>query len=445
MKSPIMKTLLLFLLVVSLTANAWLWRRGFVAGGDVAPRTEAVAVSGPNDAHHPATASATDRVETSARGLLPIEALNAFNSASNPAALRDALRAAGADDATVRAILEGILRRRFADELAKLHILRMRTMWWRVGVSPIGSENPRMVNEIITTPMRALFGPDPLELAEAEGRFAFLPPEKRRLLAVIDFDYADLLGQERTAVYNDRTKAEIEAQQLLAQERRRDILAALSPTERAEYELRFSGTAAMVSQRLATFAGTEEDFRALKPALDTFDAAAKAIPRDQNFSAAYTALQQQTMDQLVGAMGRDRALEFIWSGQGAYAATVQAVQKAGLPGATAAQVYQLAAETGQKAAAIHYDTSLSTEQKRAALTALQQSTEPALNALVPGNARTALPREATVWLTGLSSGSYLRYQPTLLSSGFMTMPATITAAPVGAAPSPIPLPRGSGG
>ena len=440
-----MKTLLLTFLAVSLAANAWLWRRGTAPRTGAALEVGAVAAGGANAARSTTTAPASDRAAAHPSGLLPIDVLNAFNGASDPAALRDALRAAGADEALVRALLEGILRRRLADELLKLHVLRMRTMWWRVGVSPIGSENPRMVNEFVTAPMRALFGPDPLELTEAEGRFAFLPAEKRRLLAAIDFDYAELLGRERTAAYNDRSKAELDAQQLLAQERRRDILAALSPEERAEYDLRFSGTAAMVSRRLATFAGTEEDFRALKPALDAFDTAAKAIPQDQNFSAAYVALQQRTMDQLASTMGRDRALEYIWSGPGGYAATVQAVQKAGLPIVTAAQVYQLAAETGQKAAAIHYDTSLSTEQKRAALTTLQQSTQPALDAIVPGNARAALPRDATAWLTALGSGSYVRYQPTLLSSGLTTMPATIATTPVGTAPSPIPLPRNPGG
>jgi hypothetical protein len=417
-----MKTAIMLLLFCSLGANVWLWARRQAAP----PHAAAVA---------PKPAAA---IEPS----LPIAALEA----ADPAELRAALQRAGADEATTRAVLEGVLRRRQREKLAALRSARLRHGWWRDGRSALAADT-RAAKAIGLDALAGLLGRDPRDIADAEARYLFLPPEKRRRLALIDLDYAELgIGRSLQSVASDATRTEAEQQRLLIDERRRDVFAALTPEERAEYELRFSGVAGLLARRLDAMNGTEADYRALKPLLEDFQARAGALPRgDPAFGARYAELQQQAAEQLAAAVGYDHARQYLWAGyQNDYAPLRRAAEAAQLPPETPVRVMELAEEVGRAAAKIHDDPAVPAEQKRAALLALQQHTQASLDALLPISAQQTLPADGLRWLKELSSGRYYELTPSVSGSGSYSVFTISDPPPAKRAASALLLPPAGG-
>ena len=423
-----MKRIIFLLLALSLTANGWMLIR---RGGDAATvETPAVASAAPVARVTPADAS----LDAAASRLTKLDS-------ADPAELRDALRAAGFDEPSVRAVIGGALRARHRAQVSQWRIERLRNAWWLGGASAPGGPPAPAQREHVLEPMRALFGRDPLDLADAEARYDFLPEAKRRLLALIDLDYNELRARApRAAQTAAATKAERDEAELLARERRNDVLAALTPEERAEYELRFGGTAAQSARRFAAMQVTEREFRAVKPFIDAHREAAAALP-SQAAPSRRAELEQRTMDSLVSAIGYDRTLDYVWSMHGGYRDAADLLREHQLPEANAARLYQLAAETGAQATAIHADAERSAERKRAELLALQQSIRPQFEALVPPALQPKLPAAARDWFALLGEGSYKVFRPVLVGAAYsesiplrITAPARGLALPVGALP-----------
>jgi hypothetical protein len=419
------KTIALFL-VVSLSANAWLLLRP-------SPPVPAAAIA-TRARPSPANAASSDNAAL-VRALAHVDP-------TEPDALVQSLRAAGASDETTRATLDGVLRQNYRAAVSAWRIERFRNAWWK-GAGR-GNAGMPVLRTLVSDPAKKILGPDPLDIADAAVRYDFLPPEKRRLLALIDLDYAELLKPGSGTFGRAATKAEATEEQLLVQERRKDVLAALSPAERTEYDLRFSGTAVLNAERFAHLNVTESEFRTLKPLLDEYQSAFRAAMVQSNYGPEAIAVEQRTVDQIVGALGYDRALEYLWHVSGAYDDVVAVMRDLNQPARVAARVFQLGAETGERAAAIHYDPSLTAEQKKAALLTLQESVRPQLDALVPPAAQTRLPEPAIGWFQLLGEGRYEQMRPTLYGNGRGSVPPVSVTSPTSRPARPMPLARPSG-
>jgi hypothetical protein len=398
-----MKRILFLLLGVSLATNGWLlWSRG----------QQRVAAP----AREPALASTKPPASAAASSTL-VSSVVALESAG-PEALVGTLRATGAEESVVRAMFEGLLRRRHQEKLAAVRAERARSAWWRAGQT-VQAGDAALLKEMVTAPLERLFGRNPLDVADAESRYSFLSPEKRRQLAQIDLDYAEMLARMPQIPVGSQTPAEVREQRLLADERRKDIVAALTPDERAEYDLRFSGTAGIVGNRAKTMVATEADYRAFKPVMDDFNERSNALPRGANFPvAAYEELQRDAASQLVEKLGYDRTLEYLWSGYASFYGPLRRAADSGqLAADSPGKVMELAFDTGRRAAAVHEDATLNLDQKRAALVALQQTVRAQLDALLPAEVRRGLPADALRWWSELGAGRYAFMQPSLLSSG----------------------------
>ncbi len=421
-----MRAFLAILIATSLTANAWLaWR---VASNPGMPE------SGMEAAAPPVTANAAPSV-----GVVPLDELETADAAT----CRDRLRAAGADDAMTRAIIEGMLQQRYRDQLKTIRVGRSQGAWWRGDARSTSSDEGRLQKEMVRNPVREALGRDPLDVSDAEKRYDFLPSEKRRLLAEIALDYEDLGATGAGWISGNSTQADLDKQRLLADERRRDVLAALTPKERAEYDLRFEGSAGLLSGRLAVMRGSEQEFRALRPLLDATQAGANSIPRGDGFVPAFAEFNQQELDKIAAAIGPERALDYQWSGPGLYAELVRFAEERGLPGNTGARIMQLAAETGAQASAIHYDTTVPAGEKGAALQRLQTEVRRDFDRLVPEPLRVELPAQAVDWFNMLAEGRYMGFTPSLLGTGTgVTAATSILTAARGRAWSPPPRPQG---
>lgn len=350
------------------------------------------------------------------------------------ASLRDEMRREGFDEATVRGIIAGTLRTRFRIKATTWKVDQAFKEWWKPTRMPLDEQL-----KIIDRPLVELLGHDPLDLAERELRYDFLPLEKRRLLATIDLDYAQMnleMGPPRgtPSLSSDRDQ-----QSLLQNEHRKDVLAALTPEERAEYELRF--TRVPGAGRFGAMEATEEEFRAIKPLLLQNLEQLQALPRDQGLATASLALEQATLDEIVARIGFDRAVQYQWAGTPSHSELVMALREEGLPRENAAEILQLAAEIGIQAAEANLDPALSTEQKGSALRRLQEQAAPKLDALIPVEIREKLPRQTLGWYAALGEGTY--YPPRAFFSLRMTAPpvAVSTTQPDQGPRRVPPLPR----
>jgi hypothetical protein len=406
-----MKRFFLLLLATSLTANAWFYFRATT--------------------HAPASPS-PDAIPRVANAIVPSEPnaivrlLGTLDQA-DPEKLRDELRRAGVDESSVRGLVEGALRSRYNAQVATFDMDLLKT-WWNRGASLTGRPGPLSARVMIDEPLAALLGRDPLDIADAEARYDFLSPEKARRIALIDLDYTELRRKSpRTAQTSAATKTEIEEQRLLARERQKDIVSALTPEERAEYELRFGGTAARNARRFSAIQVTEQEFRAVKPILDGLE---EQRAGKRHGSLEYAEVEQHAVDNIVRAVGYERALDFIWGDDsGPYARTARLLRDANRPVGNAVQLLQLAAETGVKAAAIHDDTTLAAEGKRAALAALQQETRPRLDTLVPPELQSKLDSHAITWFRILGEGRYQIQRPIVIGGGWSIGPEIPVSSP----------------
>ena len=427
-----MKALLTLLLAMSLTANAWLFLRPFGGG-----HASEVANLRSAQSAHLSTGKGPDFPVADAKLLAALDTTDLV-------LLRDQLRAAGVDDPSIRGVIEGALRQRYREQVSAWRVERLRTAWWRGGRSAPGESAPSQ-RKLVDDQLRTLLGPDPLDLADAEVRYDFLSPEKRRLLAMIDLDYAELQARVPAARTNAALKSDLDQQQLLTKERQKDLIAALTPDERAEYDLRFSSSAVLNSRRFATIEVTEPEFRIIEPIVDALQQQESGLPNDAKLLATRAGIEQRTMDKLVAVLGYDRAIDYVWGvDSGPYVDTVSLLHEANLPTTNASHLLQLAAETGIQAAAIHADMSSTPEQKRTALAALQQSVRPQLDALVPPAIQAKLPESAISWFTIMSDGQYQMYRPVMYGSGWMVPSSFSVMTPPKEPRSAVPLPRAPG-
>lgn len=356
-----------------------------------------------------------------------VEAL-ATLAAGEPTVLRDRLRTAGVSERTARGIVEGILRRRYRETLSAQRAEQMRTAWWQDSSwwwqSAITQGPPRFVDdrkllrEMVLDPLDRLFGPDADDVAEQEAAFEFLPTEKRIAFAAMERNYATAMSRLAGSEQNSPAGSSVIRAR---DEKKAELLATLSPAERAEYDLHFSNTAVALHDRMNLLGATEAEYRAVM----------SVIPGSNGTERVFLtpAQEEQAGQQLVAALGYERALDYVWSGAREYPTYVQVAREAGLPADTAARVLELAAETTDRASAIHQDVTRSIADKRAALAALQAQVRPDLDALLPPAQQQRIGGDALTWFTALANGGY-RFIPTgvAIGSGTVVMAGNASVA-----------------
>lgn len=357
-----------------------------------------------------------------------LKELAAFDE-TDLAGARDRLRALGASEETVFAAIDGVMRINFYRLTRNTEIENIKNGWWR---GDPASVNKPGWGKLAEAPFFALMGYDPHDIIDFSSRFDFLPKEKAETLSKIAVDYYGLYL--RVA---EEPNPSLQANDLTIAERRADVVKLLTPEELAEYDLRFSDNAAQNARRFAKMQASEQEFRTISPLLDRLQQEQAAAARDAAIPAAQRAtaqreLEQKALDELVGAVGLERAADFLWTGTNILLAdTTTGTSSVISSTPNAPRVLQLASETGVQAAAIHNDPALSAEGKRAALVALQQATQPKLDQLLPPADRANLTPGALQWFDSLARGEYYTFAPRLAggSATMIASPASISGPP----------------
>jgi hypothetical protein len=181
--------------------------------------------------------------------------------------------------------------------------------WWRSANSGKSREQELVAQRELSDALVALLGYDPLGFGGANSELlSFLPPAKREALRRITQDYDEMMAKfSATGIQlpSDREKL-----RLLRAERERDIAAALTPAEFADYELRMSPSAANVRARFGDALESEDDFRKVFALQKAYD---EKFPSD-SFTGRVTpemmqqrsAAERQLQDDIRAALGDDR-------------------------------------------------------------------------------------------------------------------------------------------
>src|SRR5215216_5492400 len=184
-----MKKLIWVLLGISVAVN--LWQKSYADAVNSSESTDPAlnppAKNSPSDkTAAPAAAEMTPEMARQVATL--IEAIVKIDS-RDPAGARDQLRAAGADEATVYAVVDGILRIRYYREKRQAEMDNIRNGWWLGDPGGYGQPNSPSWAKMVLDPELQLLGYDPHDVKDLAARFDFLPPEKAQTLAKMMVDY----------------------------------------------------------------------------------------------------------------------------------------------------------------------------------------------------------------------------------------------------------------
>ncbi|MDQ6630500.1 MAG: hypothetical protein M3Y82_01940 [Verrucomicrobiota bacterium] len=241
----------------------------------------------------------------------------------------------------------------------------------------------------------AILGPDALEKLKkyqiwggeesAERKLAFLAEEKRKKLRQLQEKYFDL-EQSATEWNSAGVVTEETTQKLaaLAKQRRAEIESLLTPEELTELDLRTSDTAERLRQELNGFHPSEQEFRALFAIRKNLEDQMNANTdiRDPNVLQTRVETQKQLAEKAKSQLGEPRYDEYLRSQDIDYQNILRMTEYFGLPEKAASDVYDLKKQDEKMAQNILANTSVTDEQKNAALEQSQKETEQKLKEIL---------------------------------------------------------------
>jgi hypothetical protein len=350
-----MKPLLFVLLAASLAANIVLALRSGRSPSSVAtsaPSSSATATAAPEAAGQTATGSVAISNSrgggTAAVAPAPVGAVwrSAVTEADLHRVVAD-LRAAGYPPEIVRAVMQQLLKTRFAAREPNAG----QPYWKHSNQTPDAVAAQNAVNNERRELLEALLGDDarPSAMLDAETRLRRYGPiseEKIDLLAKIERDYNEMSAEAwakrrgNIVVSNDTL---MQTQQLMEQEKFADMAAVLTPEELREYELRNSQAARTLINNLRNVDITETEYARLYQAQKAFnDANPRRTTMDaSSFSQRQTA-QMALNEEARTVLGDERFYPYLEGSDYQYASVAKAfVAHPAVTPAVAYQVYQL--------------------------------------------------------------------------------------------------------
>jgi len=333
------------------------------------------------------------------------------------------LRAAGFTSALVTAIVNAKVEERFAVRWKALAGQIEETPYWKPGptegmnnraffeeYSQISRERMRLMRELLGQEGLAWAGSDPT--AAQQRQYGNLSPAKIDLLQRINDDYAEMTSQVRAATMGITLPEDREKLALLEREKRADLAAFLTPQELADYEMRSSPLTGRLRTPLTIMDASEEEFRTIFQVQQQF-ADTLHLTMDNVGATTFAQrreAQQQVADQLKAAMGEQRYAEFARASNYEFQGLYRLAQRENVPMTAAVQAYDLRFGVAEQSQQIYADRNLTTDQKRAALQTLANSTKAQILGTLGPTVGEGYVRTAR-WLTSLENGGIATLGP----------------------------------
>jgi hypothetical protein len=332
----------------------------------------------------------------------------------DPAALRDALRAAGLPEDFVRSIVQARIWRAYTARLRALYPAPdPNRPYWRNDVNRFRltaeqrAEQRKLLREQQAV-IKQVLGASNDAVNAAGDRYGFLPEDKRQQLRQIESDYDDLIGEVSDGMAEFPLKSDQEKLRYLQDEKKRDIEAMLSPAEKEELELRTSPTAAEVRAKYGSALNSEDQYKAVYQLQKTFDDQWRGSPGDPK---ARVAAQQQLDDQIKAIVGPDAFTQLAHGHDSDYESAAVAVRRLNLPPTTHEQIVSLRTQTAAESARITGDATLSPDQKKQALNQLAATARDQIRTTLGADAADTYLQRSAYWLRMLDNGNSFTVGP----------------------------------
>ncbi len=231
-----------------------------------------------------------------------------------------------------------------------------------------------------------------------------LPDDKLERVDRIHADYGDMADNIRAQSGGLLLATDRETLALLDQECRKDVAAILTAEELERYDLQTSATARTLRARLATFAPSETEFRALFRLQRDFDerfgspngTADDAAQRDR------AAAEVELNARIKTALGDSRYAEYRLQQDPGYRVAARIAERFGLPSKRAAEVHALSLAVQTNLQALRTDTTLTAVTAKEALVKLCRETDGRLESLLGSDGAELYKRTSSgAWLRAL--------------------------------------------
>jgi len=395
--------------------------------------------------HKDHSASTSGATSANAQGINLAETL----ASRNPTALRDQLRALGLPEEVVRRMVRALLWEpyyaRYQALIAqhkgdKSDLLRGGSL--TSGFTREERAELRTLTRNINQEIFSLLGSSSTEPELDNLRFGYLPQEKSDQLRLINRDYSEMRSDLDQEIGRFRVASDDEKLKLLEQERRKDVEALLSPTELAEYDLRHSGTANMLRNRLTNINVSDDEFRTLfnllKPTNDNFPAL-NIKPGDQLTPGQIAQLTAQrdaraaAEEQAKALLGDERFAEYKRAGDSDYRNLQSAATRFNLSQQTIEQVYDLRNTVSAETQQIAKNPSLSQPEKKIAMSNLAEQTRTQVHTALGDEIGDAYLKTSMQWLDRVAKGYTVAFSSSGNSTSFKPVVQKIRPAGAGAA------------
>jgi hypothetical protein len=259
------------------------------------------------------------------------------------------LREAGMPDSAARLLVADTLRAHYLARQAELIGSTAPAEFWKSAAAAADREKQATLRKLARAQqdlLVELYGPGETAAADRERQrrlYGLLPDEKLERVDRIHADYGDMADDIRAQAGGLLLATDRETLALLEQERRKDVAAILTPEELELYDLQTSATARALRARLAAFAPTEKEFRALFALQRSFDDRLGGATGPAGTDRATA--EAELAKQVKAALGEARYEEYRRQQDPGYRVAARIAERFGLPVKRAAEVCALAQST----------------------------------------------------------------------------------------------------
>ena len=321
------------------------------------------------------------------------------------------LRAIGCPEETIRDIITADVNKLFEQRKRQVTGTTNRFEFWKTGTFFTDMFNEEKLNkhrELAKEKrdlLKELLGvdvaekPDPMGgMNPYETLLDFLPAEKQAALMEHEQSFAAKMMKRMKDAQNNP-----EVMRELMKEKDAELAKVLTPQEKEEYDLRMSQTAMMMRMQMNEFQPNEQEFRDIFKLRKEFENEYGMMGMQSNKpeDRAKRDTAQKDLDQNIkNILGEDRFREYKYDQDFSRSSLKDVVKEFNVPKDQAFKVFDIKTAAQEQAANIRKDQSLTSEQRQAALQAIQQETRNAVNQVI-GSAAGDKYFDVGSWMKGL--------------------------------------------
>jgi hypothetical protein len=318
------------------------------------------------------------------------------------------LRAIGCPEETIRDIITADVNKLFESRRKEITASTNKFEFWKAGnpfeaaiMDPDRIEKMQALAKEKRALLKELLGVEPEEKAELfgginpfESMLDFLSPAKQN--DVMDIFMKFQAKQAKLFSGGQPDAEDMKAMQKIKKEMDAEMAGILSPKEYEDFQLRMSDTAMQMRMQLASLDPNEQEFRDIFKIKNQFDdqfGTYGMASTDKAEREKYQAAQKDMNDQLKTLLGDARYTDYTRAQDYQYQNLYRITQKNDLPKEAANKVYDMKTTADAEARKVRADSSLSADQRKAALQGIRTETENSMHTVLGDKAWSSFQKQ----------------------------------------------------